>query len=197
MSVETSPIETPLPQEAATHCAPLVAQCLVRYGAVSEVVRALCDSPREGDKIERGDTVILETPRGVFAGTFLERLAGRHAAQASDAIPYRLVRVATPDDVRMLEELRTSAREEFIQWSARIAEWKLDLALIDTEWAHDLSCLVLYVLGGRGAETTRLALNAVGIGVDSIVVQPVDANGPVPVEATGGSCGSGGSCGCG
>ena len=65
----------------------------------------------------------------------------------------------------------------------------------DMEWTLDRQKLVLYVLGGRGPETTKLALQAAAAGLAVVEVQPVDANGPVPVPAAGGGgCGSGG-CG--
>ena len=65
----------------------------------------------------------------------------------------------------------------------------------DLEWTLDRQKLVLYVLGGRGPDTTRLALQAAAAGLSVIEVQPVSAEGVVPLPAAGGGCGSGG-CGC-
>lgn len=177
-------------------------QLLVRYGAVPEVVRCavlLAVSGTELSVPARGDELLIETPRGLFPATVLEQLAPRHAreAEGEDALSFTMVRPLTPADRITLTELTRSAREEFRRWSDRIRDWKLDLELLDSEWSFDRSRLVLFVLGGRGAETTRLALNAVGIGIEYLEVQPVDGNGPVPVQAAGGSCGTGGGCGCG
>ena len=44
-----------------------------------------------------------------------------------------------------------------------------------------------------GAETTKLALQAAAAGLAVVEVQPVNADGPVPLAAAGGGgCGSGG-----
>lgn len=173
-------------------------QLLVRYGAVPEVVRCAVP-PAESTVPARGDELLVETPRGLFPATVLEQLAPRHArdAEGEDALSFTMVRRLTPADRVILAEQSRLARDEFRRWSDRIRDWKLELELLDSEWSFDRSRLVLYVLGGRGAETTRLALNAVGIGIEYLEVQPVDGNGPVPVQAASGSCGSGGDCGCG
>ena len=69
------------------------------------------------------------------------------------------------------------------------------MELLDLEWTLDRGKLVVYVLGGRGPDTTRLALLAAASGQASIEVQPVSTEGLVPLERSGGGCGSGG-CGC-
>jgi hypothetical protein len=106
-----------------------------------------------------------------------------------------VLRRATPEDEVRHAELVREAQGAFVEWQGRIVEWKLDLDLIDLEWTLDHQKLVLYVLGGRGPETTKLALQAAAAGLAVVEVQPVDANGPVPVLLGGGGCGSGG-CGC-
>jgi hypothetical protein len=178
---------------------------LVRYGAVPEVARFthnLADPPG------RNDRVVVSTHRGLELGTTLDSLrmpyespngvngngdAGRSGHEDSTQ---RVLRRATPEDEARHAELSREAQASFAEWHSRIAEWKLDLDLIDLEWTLDRQKLVLYVLGGRGPETTKLALQAAAAGSAVIEVQPVDANGPVPVAtASGGGCGSGG-CGC-
>ncbi|MFN8705965.1 MAG: hypothetical protein ACK50J_04745, partial [Planctomyces sp.] len=80
-----------------------------------------------------------------------------------------------------------------------VREWKLELELIDLEITLDEKT-VLYVLNDRNAETTRLALLAAATGRGIVIVQPVTADGVVPLgSGGGGGCGSGGcgSGGCG
>ena len=87
---------------------------------------------------------------------------------------------------------------EFLDWQQRLADWQLQLQLTDLEWTLDQQQIILYVLNGQDAETTRLALLAAAAGLGIIHVQPVAAEGVV--QATGGGgCGSGGcgSGGCG
>jgi hypothetical protein len=180
---------------------------LVRYGAIPEVARFAHDLAEPPSRHER---VVVNSHRGLELGTTLEALrpaAGRAAdsvagQDAVDSEPaYRVLRRATPDDEALYEELRRDAHAAFASWQRRIEEWKLELELVDVEWTLDRQKLVLYVLGGRGAETTKLALQAAAAGLAVVEVQPVSADGPVPLAAGGGGCGSGGcgsgSCGTG
>jgi cell fate regulator YaaT (PSP1 superfamily) len=177
---------------------------LVRYGAVPEVSRFAHDLV---DPPDRHEHVVVSTHRGLELGTVLESLrisseprigtnghsGDQHAS--TDETTQRVLRRASPEDEARHAELGHEARESFNEWQNRIADWKLDLDLIDLEWTLDRQKLVLYVLGGRGPDTTKLALQAAAAGLAVVEVQPVDANGPVPVPAAGGGCGSGG-CGC-
>jgi hypothetical protein len=175
---------------------------LVRYGAIPEVARFAYDIAEAPARHER---VVINSHRGLELGTTLESLraaVGTPAGKAEkpvesggDAPEFRVLRRATPADEEQHAALRRDADEAFSQWQRRIQEWKLELELLDIEWTLDRQKLVLYVLGGRGAETTKLALQAAAAGLAVVEVQPVSADGPIPLGAGGGGCGSGG-CGC-
>ena len=107
----------------------------------------------------------------------------------------KVLRRATTEDETRHAELRREADEAFATWQRRIEEWNLALELVDIEWTLDRQKLVLYVLGGRGAETTKLALQAAAAGLAVVEVQPVNTEGPIPLASGGGGCGAGG-CGC-
>ena len=172
---------------------------LVRYGAIPEVARFAHELAEVPGRHER---VVINSHRGVELGTVLEevrtgRIAPNGAAKnedPSETSGQRVLRRATADDEARHTALKREADEAFLQWQERIREWNLALELLDIEWTLDRQKLVLYVLGGRGAETTKLALQAAAAGLAVVEVQPVDSNGPVPLGAAGG-CGSG-SCGC-
>jgi hypothetical protein len=173
-------------------------RALVRYGAIAEVVRA---DWREAEPPRRGMEAVLRTPRGEQTGTVLQALpapkvAGTSAEVAEVAEPeFAVSRPMTESDRETARAARERAAVEYAEWSDKISQWGLSLELLDCERTLDGDTLILYVAGGRGAETTRLALNAVGCGAEYVAVQPVDHTGPVPVETSGG-CGTGG-CGCG
>jgi cell fate regulator YaaT (PSP1 superfamily) len=174
---------------------------LVRYGAIPEVARFAHDL---GEIPRRHERVVVNSHRGVELGTTLESLretaltqsgtAGGDSEAGVQSPEFRVLRRATPEDESLHAVLRREADQAFPQWQNRIQEWKLDLELLDVEWTLDRQKLVLYVLGGRGAETTKLALQAAAAGLAVVEVQPVNADGPIPAGA-GGGCGSG-SCGC-
>lgn len=162
---------------------------LVRYGAIPEVARFACDLETPP---ERQDRVVVLSHRGPELGTALEAIRAGTGDATETAC--KLLRRATAEDETRYAALKRETEAEFAHWQRRIQEWDLALELLDLEWTLDRQKLVLYVLGGRGAETTKLALQAAAAGLAVIEVQPVGAEGPVSVAA--GGCGSGG-CGCG
>jgi cell fate regulator YaaT (PSP1 superfamily) len=174
---------------------------LVRYGAIPEVARF---EHHFAEPPVRHERVVVNSHRGQELGTTLESLhvaagppagATRGDGEAGDQAPeFRVLRRATTEDEALHAALRREADQAYPQWQQRIQEWKLDLELLDVEWMLDRRKLILYVLGGRGAETTKLALQAAAAGLAVVEVQPVSGDGPIPVGA-GGGCGSG-SCGC-
>ena len=166
---------------------------LVRYGRVSEVARF----PKPLDfEVARGQAVVVRTHRGLELGTVLERVrtlgrpANGHDEHELDA---EFVRSATEEDHATARRLRDEANASWKEWIERIAQWKLELELLDLEWTLDKQKLILYVLAGRGPDTTKLALFAAAKGFP-VDVQPVAADGLVTLPSEGG-CGSG-SCGC-
>lgn len=165
---------------------------LVRYGAIPEVARF--SNPQQV-AVVRGDDVIVATPRGIERGTVLERLQPSHEPRngSAPAPPSgELLRCASEEDRDRHRQLRGRAEEEFDGWRRRIAEWRLDLELVDLEWTLDQSRLILYVLNDRGPECTKLALQAAAGGWGVVQVQPVAADGLQAVEPVKGC----GTCGC-
>lgn len=163
---------------------------LVRYGAIPEVARFVC---RLDEAPARHEKVVVLSHRGPELGTMLEAVRSASAPPVDPA--YEVLRRASVEDEARHTELRKEAQADFGQWQQRIRDWNLELELLDLEWTLDGQKLVLYVLGGRGAETTKLALQAAAAGLAVVEVQPVGAEGPIAIPS-GGGCGSGG-CGCG
>lgn len=182
----------------------MTCELLVRYGAIPEIGRFSCATEKVP---ERGTPVVLQTLRGMELGTVLEsvRRAGAPATDSAADHPTNLDRneldtqkvlhVASDEDLARSRRLKSEAQAAFSEWQSRMADWKLQLELIDLEWTLDRQKLLLYVLGGRGAETTRLALLAAAAGLAVVEVQPVGADGLVVPPKPSGGCGSGG-CGC-
>ena len=167
---------------------------LVRYGAIPEVARFT----NAGDfDVSRGDEVVVQTHRGSEYGTVLESLRPSGEPISPDAAPPEpsgeILRRATDSDREQVTQIRAEASAEFAGWEQRIAEWELDLQLVDLEWTLDRARLILYVLNERGPECAKLALQAAAGGWGIIEVQPVAAEGLVPRETGQGGCGS---CGC-
>ncbi len=165
---------------------------LVRYGVIPEVAKA---RGLESGGLARGDKVVVRTHRGVQLAEVLEfpkpPVRGAHEAPLEPP-QFEVLRLATATDLQRNDELRRQANEQFSQWTSRIRDWNVAAELIDLEWTIDESKLVLYILNGRGAESTKLAIHAAAAGLGVVEVQPVSVDGLVPQPASGGC----GSCGC-
>ncbi len=162
---------------------------LVRYGRIPEVAKVVAEQRRE-----RGEKVVVRTHRGLELATVLETLKNGPRQDETPESDFIVVREATAEDQFEFTGLATRAGDEFQAWQNRIAEWNLDLQLVDLEWTLDREKLILYVLNERGPECTRLAIQAAAAGLGIVEVQPVAATGLVPKESGGG--GGCGDCGC-
>lgn len=172
---------------------------LVRYGVVPQVARF---GVREelhnvaAAEFVHGARVVVNSDRGLETGMVLEVV--RLSTTADDnPVTGNVVRLSTTADLAAHQENRSRCDAEFFDWQTRLSDWQLQLQLVDIEWTLDREQVVLYVLNGQDAETTRLALLAAAAGLGIIHVQPVAAEGILQkVESGGGGCGSGGG-GCG
>ena len=165
---------------------------LVRYGTVPEVARFKDESL---DAPGRGTAVVVMTDRGPQLGTVLERLKPSHSSKDEPETEFTLVRTATEEDHQTAQRLIEKSEASFADWCAKIAQWRLNLELIDIEWTLDGEKQILYVLCERGPDSTKLALQAAAAGLGVVEVQPVSATGLFNIPQS--SCGSGGGgCGC-
>ncbi len=167
---------------------------LVRYGVIPEVARfTVAAFPvAELEEVARDARVVIESPRGLEIGTVLQKVpVSTVNGTTEEPSDLRIVRLATDTDEATDKELREECQVSYGEWWSRIRDWQLELELVDLEWTLDRQKLVLYVLSGRSADTTKLALFAATAGYDSIEVQPVSKDGLVPMPAA-----EGGGCGC-
>ncbi|MEO2018698.1 MAG: hypothetical protein ABGZ53_30475 [Fuerstiella sp.] len=196
--ISTNTIDTTSTTESDKSPAAVV---LVRYGVVPQVARfAAPDEVAQSIAVRQvhGMRVVVDTDRGTEVGHLLEVV--RNAIVSEDkALTGSVLRLSTAADEDRFVENRQKADREFFEWQVRVSDWGLELQLIDLEWTLDQQNLILYVLNGQNAETTRLALLAAAAGLGIVHVQPVEADGIVQQTSGGGGCGSGGcgSGGCG
>lgn len=168
---------------------------LVRYGVIPEVARFRIAT---GESLNRESFVVVQTHRGMELGTLLQDVDERFERfPTSDNGELQILRQATEQDQQQHAVAREDCDAQFETWCKRIATWNLSLELVDLEWMLDRKKLVLYVLNERGPDCTKLALQAAAAGLGTIEVQPVDAQGLIQLEPTGGGCGGCGSGGCG
>ena len=97
----------------------------------------------QGIKAKKGDFAIVETTRGPEFGEV--SLANAMVPLNDTVSPLRpLIRIATPADIAHNEENRKKEQESLSICQAKIAEHKLEMKLIDVQYAFDNSKLLFY-----------------------------------------------------
>ena len=118
---------------------------LVRVGAFSQVGRfASVDAAR----YPRGARVVLRTTRGLEVGDVLAPPASESAAEFDGVI----VRGMTIEDQLLEVRLRKNREAAYAACACRLAELRLDVALVDVEHLFDGRTLVFYFLGRQPPE---------------------------------------------
>jgi len=96
-----------------------------------------------GHTIELSDTLVVETARGMELGE-----CAQLAAEVSDdeVVPplRRVVRVATEADIQQVEKNREHERSAYGICQEKIAAHKIEMKLVDVEYAFDNSKIVFY-----------------------------------------------------
>ena len=94
-------------------------------------------------KVRLGDTVIVETARGVECGT----VALENKQVKDDEIVYplkKLLRKATKEDLRRVEENKKKEAEALRICEQKVAEHELDMKLVECEYSFDGSKILFY-----------------------------------------------------
>lgn len=94
-------------------------------------------------KLSINDMVIVETARGIECGTVA--LENKEVSEESLSTPLKpLIRIATFEDLKHLEENREKEKKAFIICEQKIAENNLDMKLVNVEYTFDNSKILFY-----------------------------------------------------
>jgi len=90
-----------------------------------------------------GDPVIVETVRGIEMG---ETVTGAREVKDETLVAplKKIIRIATPDDVRRADECAAREHDAIEICNRKIAAHKLDMKLVDAEYTFDGSKLIFY-----------------------------------------------------
>ena len=94
-------------------------------------------------RLKENDTVIVETSRGIECG----KVAIANKEVPDDEIVHplkKLIRVATKDDLRKLEENAKKEKEALKICEKKVAEHGLEMKLVDVEYTFDNSKILFY-----------------------------------------------------
>ena len=96
-----------------------------------------------GNLLKKGDRVIVETARGVECGEIA--MENRQISDENIVQPLKpLIRVATKEDLRKVEENRKKEKTAFGICLRKIAVHKLEMKLVDVEYTFDNSKILFY-----------------------------------------------------
>ncbi len=94
-------------------------------------------------KIEAGMHVVVETSRGVEYGL---AVIGEKQVEETEIVPplKKVLRIATPEDDRVVEQNRKKEAEAFEMCRKKIEKHGLDMKLIDVEYTFDHNKILFY-----------------------------------------------------
>ena len=113
-------------------------------------------------EIHAGDHVIMDTARGPEFGTCV---AGNHPIPEKDVVsPLRpILRLATAQDEKVMEENREKERKAFAVCMEKIAEQGLDMQLVSAECAFDGSKILFFFTADERVDFRELVKNLASV----------------------------------
>ncbi|MDD5005276.1 MAG: stage 0 sporulation family protein [Candidatus Omnitrophica bacterium] len=91
--------------------------------------------------VKTGDYVIVEAERGIDYGQINSDALKQEQTEESLK---PILRIATPDDLRQIEENRKKAKDSFDICLGKIGEHKLNMKLVSCEYSFDRSKILFY-----------------------------------------------------
>lgn len=94
-------------------------------------------------QLEKGETVIVETSRGVEYGRVV--IGMKSVGEHDVVLPLKqVIRIATPKDKLTVQENLDAAKKAFDVCTQKITEHKLDMKLVDVEYTFDRNKVLFY-----------------------------------------------------
>ncbi len=123
-----------------------------------EAGKAYFFEPAENCTYKKGDMVIVETVRGLECGEVAD---GNHTVNESEIVSplKKIVRSATPQDLKTLEANRKKETEAFAFCEKRVEVLGLDMKLVEVECAFDGSKMLFYFTSDDRVDFRELVKN--------------------------------------
>ena len=96
-----------------------------------------------GEEFDVGTKVLVETARGIELGHVV--IANKEVGEDEIVAPLKpIIRKATEDDFRQLDENKEKEKDAYIIAAEKIREHKIDMKLVDVEYTFDRSKILFY-----------------------------------------------------
>jgi cell fate regulator YaaT (PSP1 superfamily) len=143
--------------------------------------------PAEFD-LSKGDNVVVETARGLEYGMVVSSpkdIAEEHVVAPLKAV----VRKATPEDDRQVEELQRMEAEAFTIAVERIAAHGLEMKLVDVEYTFDMSKVIFYFTADGRVDFRELVKDLASIFRTRIELRQIGVRDEAKMLGGLGTCG--------
>lgn len=141
-----------------------------------------------GQKLKKGDFAIVETARGPEFGEV--NLENTMVNVSETVTPLRpIIRVATPADIEHNEENRQKEKDALVICQQKIEAHKLDMKLIDVQYAFDNSKLLFYFSSDGRVDFRELVKDLASVFRTRIELRQIGIRDEAKMLGGIGSCG--------
>ena len=146
------------------------------------------------EQLRRGDMAIVETARGVECGEVA--MENREVRDSAIIQPLRkLIRRATPEDLRQVEENHRKEKAAFKACEKRIAARGLEMKLVEVEYTFDNSKILFYFTAGGRVDFRELVKDLAGLFRTRIELRQIGVRDEAKMLGGMGICGRPFCCG--
>ncbi len=135
-----------------------------------------------------GEQVIVETARGQETGLVV--LAARDVPEEDLVLPLKKVlRVATPGDLRRVEENRQKEKSAFERCQEKIKEHGLEMKLVSVEYTFDRNKIIFYFTSEERVDFRELVKDLASIFKTRIELRQIGVRDEAKIKGGIGPCG--------
>jgi cell fate regulator YaaT (PSP1 superfamily) len=147
-----------------------------------------------GETVEKGEMVIVETARGLECGE--TAMENRDVNDESIVQPLRkLIRKATKEDLKKVEENRKKEASAFVACEKKIADHGLEMKLVDVEYTFDNSKILFYFTADGRVDFRELVKDLAGLFRTRIELRQIGVRDEAKMLGGIGICGRPFCCG--
>lgn len=139
-------------------------------------------------KIENNDHVIVETARGVEFGEVVVPPKEVPAEEIVNPLK-KVIRVATPNDARQVDENRGKEKSAFMICQKKIAAHQLPMKLVDVEYTFDNSKIIFYFTADGRVDFRELVKDLASVFRTRIELRQIGVRDEAKMVGGIGSCG--------
>lgn len=142
----------------------------------------------KGNKFEQGRGVIVETARGIEFGTVA--VSNKSVSENEIVAPLKpIIRPANNEDYAKLDTNREKEKEAFEIATKKIAEHKLEMKLVNTEYTFDGSKILFYFTADGRVDFRELVKSLAGIFKTRIELRQIGVRDEAKTLGALGICG--------